>query len=191
MILVLETRSAVQSLYLRALGELLEDCLVAPSIGALQQLLREQPRVDLVIAELELDGVVISEVVEQLRPEAGFLAATDMNQFGMTGDEFVTRCKLGVKITLTNRLVHAVMARVCHEVNNPATAILGTAELAKEAHGDELPEPVRKSLATIMAQSLRIGRVTHALAGLNPQEMEIIFEGATPMISFTYSNPEQ
>lgn len=200
MILVLEARKDIQSLYLQALGELMEDCVVAPSIGALQQLLRERPRVDLVIAPLEVEvfglidpgaSVVVSEVVKKLRPEAAFLPVThepsppgSLAMLSTQDPDFSRQLKVAVKRALTNRLLRAVVARVCHEINNPASAILGNADLVVRKYGDELPEGVKRSLTVIEQQAVRVGNVTRVLNRLNPEDMEIVSFGETAMISF-------
>ncbi|MFY9484776.1 MAG: histidine kinase dimerization/phospho-acceptor domain-containing protein [Patescibacteria group bacterium] len=196
MILVVEPIYDRRPEYSTILKELAEEYSLVWSFEDLKKWLMDpSERVDLVIGQLEIEAdgstVVLPDVVRKLRPEAAFLAVTHESvphgntaMLSTASEDFPKLLKLAVKRALTNRLVRAIIARVCHEVNNPATAILGTAELAKEVHDHEVPEPVRKSLVTIMDQALRIGRVTQALNHLNPEDMEIIYEGAVPMISF-------
>lgn len=68
---------------------------------------------------------------------------------------------------ISKDLLRATIARLCHEVNNPATAILGSAELLMETHSEHLDETTKKTLRVVMEQALRIGRVTRRMTDMN------------------------
>ncbi|MBI3261157.1 hypothetical protein HYZ64_02175 [Candidatus Berkelbacteria bacterium] len=199
MILVLEPDSRRRAEYYKILEELAERCMVAMSLAELEIWLRDPANVvDLVIGEqeVEADGLstVVSELVKELRPAAAFLAVThEAHQAGdpsthlvsTASADFSLRLKVAVKRTLKNRFGRAIVYRVCDRMNNVASAISGTAQLAITRHGDKLPEAVKKSLADIHGQAMRIGRITRKINDLDPSEMEIIYDGAVPIISFS------
>jgi len=196
MILVLEHDAVLRIQYFDIFEQLAEDFMVVMSLADLEVWLMDpSQRIDLVIGELAIENDV-----KKLRPEAAFLPIThEAHQPGdpatdlvsTAAKDFPLQLKRAVKKALQSRMLSAVMARVCHEVNNPASVILGNAELilVQDSELGLLPKEVKDMLSSISHQSVRIGEATARLARLvsNGVDLEIQSMSGLPIIAFPES----
>lgn len=170
-----------------------DEVVVTPNPELAYQLIELKELVfDLVVSDLCLRGVSPESAesaglrligcVKAVQPTIPYLLVTDQKRpmevpetnYLLKGESLRKRLKQKVaevfrakQSELQTRLTEAIVVRFCHEVNNPMTVILGTAELLLETYKDSLPERIVLRLDGIVEQAHQLGQVMRRMANLH------------------------
>lgn len=133
-------------------------------------------------------GAPVIAVVEELdtttRADAT-LVREDVQEFCPELRQTLERLVIDAAV---GKVLRATVAKFNHEINNPLTVILGTAELLLETHSD-LPVAVQEGLRRIVEHACRLGRFNRAIANL-PEEIELEEKAGITVLKVPgYDNP--
>lgn len=68
------------------------------------------------------------------------------------------------------KLIHTFAATVNHEINNPLTSIIGSAEISEIAYENGMEDTLRKALQNIIKEAEKIRNITKKLENLKSLE---------------------